>query len=100
MTGDINNAGWYYKDIAKNAKSSLTFNNAQGEKEIKPGQTLVIFGNGDNAFGDDGGRTPHRFHIIWIQVFHCSIMKIVKDGISMTQPVYHIIEYMMTNQPL
>ena len=61
MTGDINNAGWYYKDIEKNKKSSLTFNNAQGEKEIKPGQTLVIFGNGNNAFGDDGGRTPHRF---------------------------------------
>lgn len=61
MTGDINNAGWYYKDIAKNEKSSLNFNNAQGEKEIKPGQTLVIFGNGNNAFGNDGGRTPHRF---------------------------------------
>ena len=61
LTGDINNAGWYYKDIEKNKKSSLTFNNAQGEKEIKPGQTLVIFGNGNNAFGDDGGRTPHRF---------------------------------------
>lgn len=59
LTGDINNAGWYYKDIAKNAKSSLTFNKAEGEKEIKPGQTLVIFGNGDNR--DDGGRTPHRF---------------------------------------
>lgn len=61
LTGDINNAGWYYKDIEKNKKSSLTFNNAQGEKEIKPGQTLVIFGNGDNAFGNNGGRTPHRF---------------------------------------
>ena len=61
LTGDINNAGWYYKDIEKNKKSSKTFNNAQGEKEIKPGQTLVIFGNGDNAFGNDGGRTPHRF---------------------------------------
>ena len=61
LTGDINNAGWYYKNIEKNKKSSLTFNNAQGEKEIKPGQTLVIFGNGDNAFGNDGGRTPHRF---------------------------------------
>ena len=61
LTGDINNAGWYYKDIEKNKKSSLTFNGAQGEKEIKPGQTLVIFGNGDNAFEDDGGRTPHRF---------------------------------------
>lgn len=59
LTGDINNAGWYYKDIAKNEKSSLTFNDAKGEKEIKPGQTLVIFGNGNNA--DDGGRTPHRF---------------------------------------
>ena len=61
MTGDINTAGWYYKEIAKNEKSSLNFNNAQGEKEIKPGQTLVIFGNGNNAFGNDGGRTPHRF---------------------------------------
>lgn len=59
LTGDINNAGWYYKDIEKNKKSSLTINGAQGEKEIKPGQTLVIFGNGDNA--NDGGRTPHRF---------------------------------------
>lgn len=59
LTGDINNAGWYYKYIEKNKKSSLTFNGAQGEKEIKPGQTLVIFGNGDNA--NDGGRTPHRF---------------------------------------
>ena len=36
LTGDINNAGWYYIDIEKNKKSSLTFNNAQGEKEIKP----------------------------------------------------------------
>lgn len=61
LTGDINNAGWYYKDIEKNKKSRKTFNNAQGVKEIKPGQTLVIFGNGDNAFGNDGGRTPHRF---------------------------------------
>lgn len=60
MTGDINNAGWYYKDIAKNAQS-ITAPQNEEKKKIKPGQTLVMFGNGDNAFGNDGGCTPHRF---------------------------------------
>ena len=59
MTGDVNNAGWYYIDMDKDAKSSFTENKAEGEKSIKPGQTLVMFGNGDNA--SNGGCTPHRF---------------------------------------
>ena len=59
MFGDVNNAGWYYIDMDKDAKSKYTANNAKDEKSIKPGQTLVIFGNGENA--SKGGCTPHRF---------------------------------------
>ena len=59
MSGDVNNAGWYYIDMDKDAKSKNTANNAKDEKSIKPGQTLVIFGNGENA--SNGGCTPHRF---------------------------------------
>ena len=59
MSGDVNNAGWYYIDMEKDAKSKYTANNAKDEKSIKPGQTLVIFGNGENA--SNGGCTPHRF---------------------------------------
>lgn len=59
MSGDVNNAGWYYINMDKDAKSKYTANNAKDEKSIKPGQTLVIFGNGENA--SDGGCTPHRF---------------------------------------
>ena len=59
MSGDVNNAGWYYIDMDKDAKSKYTANNAKDEKSIKPGQTLVIFGNGENA--SNGGCTPHRF---------------------------------------
>ena len=59
MIGDVNNAGWYYIDMDKDAKSSFTENKAEGKKSIKPGQTLVMFGNGENA--SNGGCTPHRF---------------------------------------
>lgn len=59
MSGDVNNAGWYYIDMDKDAKSKYTANNAKDKKSIKPGQTLVIFGNGENA--SNGGCTPHRF---------------------------------------
>lgn len=59
MSGDVNNAGWYYIEMDKDAKSKYTANNAKDEKSIKPGQTLVIFGNGENA--SNGGCTPHRF---------------------------------------
>ncbi len=61
MTGDINNAGWYYKDMPFNAESKYAENKATGTKQIKPGQTLVIFGTGENHGNDKTGCTPHRF---------------------------------------
>ena len=61
MTGDVNNAGWYYKDMPFNAESKYAENKATGTKQIKPGQTLVIFGTGENHGNDKTGCTPHRF---------------------------------------
>ena len=61
MTGDVNNAGWYYKDMPFNAESKYAENKATGTKQIKPGQTLVIFGTGDNHGNGKTGCTPHRF---------------------------------------
>lgn len=61
MTGDVNNAGWYYKDMPFNANSKYAENKATGTKQIKPGQTLVIFGTGENHGNDKTGCTPHRF---------------------------------------
>lgn len=61
MTGDINNAGWYYKDMPFNAESKYTEKKATGTKQIKPGQTLVIFGTGENHGNGKTGCTPHRF---------------------------------------
>ena len=61
MTGDINNAGWYYKDMPFNASSKYTDKKATGTKQIKPGQTLVIFGTGENVGDNKDGCTPHRF---------------------------------------
>ena len=62
MTGDVNNAGWYYKDMEFNAYSKYAQNKAEGTtKQIKPGQTLVIFGTGENHGNDKTGCTPHRF---------------------------------------
>ena len=62
MTGDINNAGWYYKDMPFNANSKYAQNKAEGTtKQIKPGQTLVIFGTGENHGNGKTGCTPHRF---------------------------------------
>ena len=66
MTGDVNNAGWYYKDMPFNANSKYAQNKAEGTtKQIKPGQTLVIFGTGENHGNGKTGCTPHRFpHIM------------------------------------
>lgn len=61
MTGDVNNAGWYYKVMPFNAESKYTDKNATGTKQIKPGQTLVIFGTGENVGNGVTGCTPHRF---------------------------------------
>ena len=62
MRGDVNNAGWYYKEMPFNANSKYAQNKAEGStKQIKPGQTLVIFGTGENHGNDKTGCTPHRF---------------------------------------
>ena len=62
MTGDVNNAGWYYKDMPFYANSKYAQNKAEGTtKQIKPGQTLVIFGTGENHSNGKTGCTPHRF---------------------------------------
>lgn len=59
MDYDANNAGWYYNIMKTDAPVKNWENGASGEKTIKPGQTLVMFGNGENS--GDGGCTPHRF---------------------------------------
>lgn len=59
MDYDANNAGWYYNIMDTNAPVINWQNSASGQKTIKPGQTLVMFGNGENS--GDGGCTPHRF---------------------------------------
>lgn len=59
MDYDANNAGWYYNIMKTDAPVKSWQHGASGEKTIKPGQTLVMFGNGENS--GDGGCTPHRF---------------------------------------
>lgn len=59
MDYDANNAGWYYNIMKTDAPVKSWQNGASGQKTIKPGQTLVMFGNGENS--KNGGCTPHRF---------------------------------------
>ena len=59
MDYDANNAGWYYNIMKTDAPVKSWLHNASGPKTIKPGQTLVMFGNGENS--SNGGCTPHRF---------------------------------------
>lgn len=59
MDYDANNAGWYYNIMKTDEPVKSWQHGASGEKTIKPGQTLVMFGNGENS--SNGGCTPHRF---------------------------------------
>ena len=61
MKADLNNAGWYYEVMQTYAPVIYWTNGASGQKEIKPGQTLVMFGTGENNNDGKGGCTPHRF---------------------------------------
>ena len=62
MTADKNNPGWYYYSIAHDAKSESNNNIGQAQttaqKQIKPGQTLLIFSNGTYL---SVGFQSHRF---------------------------------------
>ena len=57
MTGAANNPGWYYYKIPKDAKGHNNHNKA--DREIKPGETLMIFYS-FNHDGPDYHRCPHH----------------------------------------
>ena len=57
MKADGNNPGWYYIDEAV-GKKQVHVENTSGDKEITPGQTLIIFNN--NTYQKEGFAL-HRF---------------------------------------
>lgn len=57
MTGAANNPGWYYYKIPKDAKGHN--NHDKADREIKPGETLMIFYSYNND-GPDYHRCPHH----------------------------------------
>lgn len=62
MTGDENNPGWYYKDMAFEAKGYRWDKQPYDENDnvkIKPGETLMIFYSFNND-GADLHRCPHH----------------------------------------
>lgn len=61
MVADETNTGWYYKNFPVDAKSVLNTNKSEGQKTIKPGETLIMFSN--NTYQDQGyslHRCPHH----------------------------------------
>lgn len=60
MTGDENNPGWYYKDMAFEAKGyRWDYGDGKETTPIKPGETLMIFYSFNNN-GADLHRCPHH----------------------------------------
>lgn len=57
MTGAANNPGWYYYKIPKDAKGHNNHN--KEDREIKPGETLMIFYSFNND-GPEYHRCPHH----------------------------------------
>jgi hypothetical protein len=57
MTGAANNPGWYYYKIPKDAKGHN--NHDKADREIKPGETLMIFYSYNND-GPEYHRCPHH----------------------------------------
>jgi hypothetical protein len=57
MTGAANNPGWYYYKIPKDAKGHN--NHDKADREIKPGETLMIFYSFNND-GPEYHRCPHH----------------------------------------
>ena len=96
MVADNTNVGWYYKDFSKDFKSIHTDHNAQGEKTIKPGETLVMFSN--NTYQKQGHslhRCPHHLEP-GIPLFDYEDREgwIVYDPTS--DPTWHIYDNMPT----
>ena len=57
MEADNTNTGWYYKDFNKDAVQKHTQHGADGNRTIKPGETLIMFSNNYNK---DVGYSVHR----------------------------------------
>ena len=96
MVADNTNVGWYYKDFSKDFKSKYTDHGAQGEKTIKPGETLVMFSN--NTYQKQGHslhRCPHHLEP-GIPLFDYEDKEgwIVYDPTS--DPTWHIYDNMPT----
>ncbi len=61
MVADKTNTGWYYKDFGQYAQSVSNTNKSEGQRTIKPGETLIMFSN--NTYQDQGyslHRCPHH----------------------------------------
>ena len=96
MTPDYTNTGWYYKDFSKDAKSKYTQNGAEGEKTIKPGETLIMFSNNYNtSVGYSLHRCPHHLEP-GIPLFDYEDREgwIVYDPTS--DPTWHVYDEMPT----
>ena len=59
MVADETNTGWYYKNFPENAQNVSYTNGADkdGQRTIKPGETLIMFSNNTNL---DQGYSLHR----------------------------------------
>ena len=61
MEADNTNTGWYYKDFNKDAVQKHTQHGADGNRTIKPGETLIMFSNNYNtAVGYSLHRCPQH----------------------------------------
>ena len=88
MTGAANNPGWYYYKILKDAKGHNNHN--KEDREIKPGETLMIFYSYNND-GPEYHRCPHHMEP-GIPLFNYEDHEgwILYDPTS--DPTYHIFD--------
>ena len=88
MTGAANNPGWYYYKIPKDAKGHNNHN--KEDREIKPGETLMIFYSYNND-GPEYHRCPHHMEP-GIPLFNYEDHEgwILYDPTS--DPTYHIFD--------
>lgn len=93
MTADETNTGWYYKDF-KVDMIQIRKKDTQEDRKIKPGETLIMFNNGeDKGVGYTLHRCPHHREP-GIPLFDYEDREgwIVYDPTS--DPAYHIFDDM------
>lgn len=94
MVADMTNTGWYYKNFPENALSVLNTNKSEGQKTIKPGETLIMFSNNTNLNeGYSLHRCPHHLEP-GIPLFDYEDREgwIVYDPTS--DPIWHVYDNM------